>query len=369
MKSLAQGKFYLKSYLIRVRSFGIIPTKLGVLNSSRKSRQPHLNLGHCLFALSLLLTGIANADYKVGIVLSGDNPAYEKLAQTITKSLQASTLASIQVSSHTLTKQGVVPLELITKANTLITVGTSATALALESPSEAKIISTFITQNAASKLLVQHKNHDKTGHDRRLGGIYLDQPAQRILRLARLINPSVTQVGMLTGTLSNARTPEFQEQAKAFGLTLNTAQLNPQHNPVKILEPIMSNSQAYIVLPDKADFNRSTARWIIFLSYRHGIPVIGYSNRYIDAGALASIFSTPEQIGQQTAELVIDQLRNPTAILPFEFPKYYVVRFNDKVKRSLGFSQLDETEIRHSLKELEASQENSSGQEGFELNE
>ena len=346
-----------------------MPTKLGVLNSSKKLRRPYLNLSRCLFVLSLLLTGVARAEYKVSIVLSGDNPAYEKLAHTITNSLQASTLISIQVSSHILTKQGIIPPELITEANTLITVGTSATALALESPSEAKIISTFITQNAASKLLAQHKSHSKTEHDRLLGGIYLDQPAQRLFRLARLINPSVTKIGMLTGALSNARTPEFQEQAKEFAISLNTAQLDPQHNPVKILEPIMSNSQAYIVLPDKADFNRSTARWIIFLSYRHGIPVIGYSNRYIDAGALASIFSTPEQIGQQTAELVIDQLRNPTAILPFEFPKYYVVRINDKVKRSLGFSQLDETEISHSLKELETSQANSSSQDGFELNE
>ena len=122
-----------------------MPTKLGILNSSKKLRRPHLNLSRCLFVLSLLLTGVAGADYKVSIVLSGDNPAYEKLAHTITKSLQASTLISIQVSSHILTKQGIIPPELITEANTLITVGTSATALALESPSEAKIISSFIT--------------------------------------------------------------------------------------------------------------------------------------------------------------------------------------------------------------------------------
>ncbi|MCF7981298.1 MAG: hypothetical protein K9K86_04890 [Pseudomonadales bacterium] len=301
--------------------------------------------------------------------MSGNNPAYEKLASTLATSLQKETTSLIEITSHTVQNPEKSLPESIKAADVLVTLGPSATSLALNAPTKAKIISTFITQNAMSKLIAQHKSADPNTNNRLIGAVYLDQPAKRLLQLALLINPELKQIGMLTGALSRSRTPEFRQQAASLSIAIDTQSLEPHDNPIKILEPIMANSQAYIVLPDTADFNRNTARWIIYLSYRYAVPVIGYSNRYIDAGALASIFSTPEQMGKQAAEQVIALLKEPSETPRFEHPNYYLVRLNEKVQRSLGYTQLDETVLSHQLNALEKAWTKSSRQEGLEHNE
>ena len=51
--------------------------------------------------------------------------------------------------------------------------------------------------------------------------------------------------------------------------------------------------------------NIATAKWILQLSYRYRVPVIAYSMAYLNGGALAAIYSSPENVGRQTADLII----------------------------------------------------------------
>ena len=43
-------------------------------------------------------------------------------------------------------------------------------------------------------------------------------------------------------------------------------------------------------------------RNILLTSYRRGVPLVGLSQAYVNAGALAAIFSTTEQLAEQTRE-------------------------------------------------------------------
>ena len=76
-------------------------------------------------------------------------------------------------------------------------------------------------------------------------------------------------------------------------------------NPILIIEPVIKKSDIFIPVPDSRLINIATAKWILQLSYRYRVPVIAYSMAYLNGGALAAIYSSPENVGRQTADLII----------------------------------------------------------------
>ncbi len=293
---------------------------------------------------SLLLAMFAGhcwGDSSISLVVSGKNPAYQKVASSIAENL-SSTDQAIHYVTHAIDPESPSESNNISKSDLVITVGAKATYLTLKQFPEQRVAACFITLSTLEKLTAEFPN-------RLLGAVVLDQPATRLLHLAQLVKPDMSRLGLLTGRQSQKRIPELTKASKDIGISLNKLELQPTQNPVKALESIFANSEGYLVLPDKADFNRQTAKWIIYLGYRHRIPVIGYSSRYVDAGALLSIYSTPEHIGRQSYELIEALIKGESGIHKFQYPKYFVIRLNDKVKRSLGFPDLDANTLARKL--------------------
>jgi len=102
---------------------------------------------------------------------------------------------------------------------------------------------------------------------------------------------------------------------------------------------VVGLSITLILFPDRAKFNNSISRWVLTLSAQYQIPVISYSKKYANAGALASIFSTSTQIGDQTAEMMISFLKNsrnkPKKLVD---PKYFDIHINKSVENALGLT-------------------------------
>lgn len=82
--------------------------------------------------------------------------------------------------------------------------------------------------------------------------------------------------------------------------------------------------------------------------------MIAYSESYVKAGALLALFSSPQQIGRQTAELVncfvvaCDDLA-----IKEHHPKYFSVRVNKVVARQFGITTPTADEIETQLEALE----------------
>lgn len=323
----------------------------------------------CAALLTLALSGnSAAADTQVSILLSGNNPAYTQFADSFTRALRRSATPPITVQQHLLEDAAQLAPEVL-ESQIVLSIGAEATGAALAAPLQGRVITAFVTRNALKKLARPHR-HTVNNPGLLQGGIYLDQPASRLLHTARLLEPTANTIGMLTGKLSGVRLKEFSAEAYDLGLKLRSAELQKDDNPVAKLESLIAGSDVYIVLPDRAEFNRTTAKWIIYLSYRYGVPVIGYSSRYVDAGALVSVFTTPEQMGQQAADLTAAVVAGDVSLPRWEYPKDYQVRINKKVARSLGYPQLDSNQLLKELTALEQSQTNRSiRQEGVETDE
>jgi len=67
--------------------------------------------------------------------------------------------------------------------------------------------------------------------------------------------------------------------------------------------------------------------------------VLAFSQSYVNAGATLGIYSTPEQLGREAAELAGAALAAPGTELPApHYPRYFSVQVNQHVARSLGLA-------------------------------
>ena len=68
------------------------------------------------------------------------------------------------------------------------------------------------------------------------------------------------------------------------------------------------------------------------------MPVIAYSKAYLKGGALAALYSSPVNVGRQTAELLSHNLQTPALVGGAHMPAYFSIAFNDSVAAFFNLS-------------------------------
>lgn len=170
-----------------------------------------------------------------------------------------------------------------------------------------------------------------------LSGIYLDQPPARLLRLVRIGLPEARNVAMVFGPASVSQLLDYDAAARDQGLNLQAVTVTDERQLFGALTRALDGADVLVAVPDPRVFNSHTAQNVLLETYRRRIPVIGYSEAYVEAGALMSLYSTPEQIGRQAGEWIVEAPRPSGLRLPVaSFPKYFTVRSNPRVARSLA---------------------------------
>jgi len=167
-----------------------------------------------------------------------------------------------------------------------------------------------------------------------LSALFLDQPLERQIHLARLIQPDAKYLGTLLGPNSHHVKPHFDVHSQKHDFIPVSGRLSESDNPVQGLTPIIEQSDVFLSLPDNALFNKSATRWSLYIALRNKVPLIGFSASYVDAGAVIGLYSTPTQIGRQTGE-VLDYFMENKALPPPSFPNYFSISVNRSAARTL----------------------------------
>ncbi|MEZ5530652.1 MAG: ABC transporter substrate binding protein [Porticoccaceae bacterium] len=232
----------------------------------------------------------------------------------------------------------------------IVAIGSKATRTALDQGGDSALLSIFIPKNAYDALQVPALNTNQ----RSLSVIYLDQPLNRIVSLATLLEPRATRFGTVFGPISRESEADLKALTNARGITLKQSYLNHEDNPLAILRPLVKEADVFIALPDQAILNRAIAKWILHLSFQQTVPVIGFSKAYTNAGALASIYSAPEDIGKQAGEFVRNWLSNPNQRDAQEqYPRYFTISTNPAVARSLNINLPPDNQLYRAIEQQE----------------
>lgn len=170
---------------------------------------------------------------------------------------------------------------------------------------------------------------------RRWSAIHIDQPFFRQLALIRLVLPDANRIGVLCDL---ARPYDLQPLKDAISDTplqlvfeafMGEAALFPS------LSRVLEQSNVFLALPDPQIHSAGNVRNLLLASFRARVPVIGFSAAYVRAGAVMSLYSTPEQMARQASDALVGWMRDriwPVA----QHPRHFTVSVNAHVARSLG---------------------------------
>ena len=85
--------------------------------------------------------------------------------------------------------------------------------------SQQRLLATFLPETSWRKMLIRYGARWRPHRDQ-LSAIYLEQPLQRQLALARLVLPKARTVGTVVGADSAGRLPEIRKAARSYNFEL-----------------------------------------------------------------------------------------------------------------------------------------------------
>lgn len=183
--------------------------------------------------------------------------------------------------------------------------------------------------------------------------LYIDQPVGRYLQLVRAAMPDITTIAYLYGETSAFYIDELKKTVDATKLQMIFGDMMGSDKLSSLLKSISADSDVMLLLPDPFFYNRRVVQEVLLASFRNKHPLVVYSESFLKAGAMLALFSTPGQIGRQTAEIV-NCLGRPCygTVMQRSAPKYFSVMVNDVVARQMGMSSKSAEELQQELESI-----------------
>lgn len=181
------------------------------------------------------------------------------------------------------------------------------------------------------------------------GAVTLEVPFGAVLAQARRLWPGVTRAGILYDPAHNpARTLDCLAEAKRQGFSLELAAASGPHDLLDAFLSLKRRVGFVWCPPDNALFNSTTVQPLLMSSLRNGLPIVGFSESFVRAGAAMGIYPDYHDIGTQAADMARRYLAGGVGAPQRETPRSLRVGINHRVLRLLGkeFAPLWEGEAR-----------------------
>ena len=298
--------------------------------------------GWCrIFTVVLLLFfAAANtfaADRKVTIIKSSNNSYFQQTIETIKGTIGNSVTVEITDVDAIETEQ-----KSVEDSDLIITLGNRAAQKVNQDFENLPVIHAYVTLKQQQAFPPNQSNRTT---------VLLNQPISRYLAFSRYLL-DIQSIGIMSQSrlILNQTQDKILEELK---LSLNQYQLKLTDSLLTSLRRLLKQNDALLMLPDQSIYNRDTLKGVLLTSYRHRIPVISYSPAHVKSGALASIYSSPTDIGNQIGELLNDFLIDSRKFRSRTlFASYYSIATNMKVARALNLNLPDEGKLREKIGEF-----------------
>jgi ABC-type uncharacterized transport system substrate-binding protein len=163
--------------------------------------------------------------------------------------------------------------------------------------------------------------------------VYLDPNPEDAVKQLRDALPSMARVGLIVPSLKNA-TP----WATAFikrKFQVQVVECPRGADLVKTFLGLRNKVDFVLAMPIPKLYNTSTIEPLLRASLDHHLPVIGFSESFVQAGAMAGVYAPYEDLGMQTADIAL-KMANGAKMLEDETPHKLTVKTNQKVLRVMG---------------------------------
>jgi len=214
----------------------------------------------------------------------------------------------------------------------IITVGTTATRSAINYVRTIPIIFTMVLGD-----LENLESQTNPANIRDISGVTLSIPVHEQLDMMLEALPFVRRVGLLYSKKSSQIYTSANETTKKMGLRLRANEISTERDIPIVLREILSEIDVFWLPPDAVVYERNNLSFIIRECYNNSIPVVAVSEQIARAGTPLAFGIDYEDLGKQTAELVIKRLLSNSLTAPaIETPRKVIFYINQGVVTSLG---------------------------------
>jgi hypothetical protein len=215
----------------------------------------------------------------------------------------------------------------------IVAVGSRAVRAVPESDHRGSVLALMV-----SRASLETAPRDPTRH----AAVIFDPPPERYFAFTRRLLPTAKRIGVIVSSDDGGNYQGYASAAARAGLSLVTEQVQVQEDVPKALQNLLPTVDVLLLAPDPVVVNERTARLILMASYRHKVPVIGYSMGLARAGAVGALIAGPEEIGR-LGGLLAQQWNPGSESLPaIRYAERFQIDFNRQVARSLGVAVPDE---------------------------
>ena len=296
----------------------------------------------------------ARAD--VLIVAHNNQDVHQELIDSTFAGLPKSLSSRVEVKRASDFTRSVLNGSLKTLPELIVVIGTNATlevtSLALETP----VISVAIPKSSYEEIKIRYQQDTTIKRRGDFSAIFLDQPVKRKLNLVKALLPEAKRVGVVLGPGTTKLENEIRSSSKGYDFELEVGRVQSEDNLIDTLDTVLDKSDVMLGFVDPVVFSRKSARNVLLTAYRWRVPLIGISPAYVKNGALASVHSTPEQIGKQLSEVLVQYLTEDKKEVPqADYTKYFSVSVNYQVAEALGIFAQPEDKLTQTLQRMEGS--------------
>ena len=278
-----------------------------------------------LVLVVLLLSARVVQAFEIALISEQRGGVHTELSESLLRGADAAQLRMVAAG----TPGNGLDESVLQNAALIVAAGFSAAEAALAHSSDTPVMVVLISRSQALGLLRQHPQ-------RHITAIVLDQPIERQLALIRATLPDATRIGALFGPQTSDRIDGFRLKVEADGRRASVAMISSSGELNRTLERVLPDTDAFLALPEPLLNSSTAARAILLSSYRHRRPVFAYSRAYVEAGALAAVFSTPGDIARDTLSL-LEAARSGSMPRPgLHAPERFDVAINAQVARALN---------------------------------
>ena len=257
------------------------------------------------------------------VVLSDTLPAYQSFANTLKQSLPESVQAIVLENPDEISEQ---PL-----ADIVVSVGMKASSLAV-SQSKVPVLVVMVPRTSYEELIEQKSGKD---HAPSISAIYLDQPWERQLNFIQAILPTHFRIGILYSDRSLINMTFLRKEASKRDVKLITKRVLSEDELYSALDELLASSDILLAVPDNMIYNSNNIRNILLSCYRSGIPFVGLSQSYVNAGAIGAVFSSQRQLADQITESIRFFVQSGKFPQP-NYSRDFTVSLKPEVARSMG---------------------------------
>lgn len=172
------------------------------------------------------------------------------------------------------------------------------------------------------------------------------------LRLARHIMPGLHRVGLVVGAQDMARAQALSAAASAQHIEVMVQQATPALL-VRHVARLAAQTDVLLAPVDSELFSRDNLKAVLQAAYRQSRVFIGPGPAYVRAGALASLYASPEVLAVDVAAAIREHQHHGHWPSPSLVSRFDVIT-NPQVARALGLHLPDAAALTRAMQAEEA---------------